>query len=256
MSASEHDAKKSTKREELARAIQVHQQALEAVVSAKITLQKALDLASALSAELAGFSGLDDEIARARTASMKAVLAVGETHFEIDEPEGFASRLVSREVITARLEQVSGTISVLEKELSDAQAEAARLDFAREHAAEKVLAAETERRAIAHLEKIEELRKEHYIITALATRYVRHPPTANSTGQYGGVSQRRAQMPGSVHGVAMENVLGDYEARGGMRVRHAMGLAAQAYWQALKNDADVQFADFEPQDEAPKQAAE
>lgn len=242
-------------RDILRNAIAAHHHALELVATAKETLQKARDLASDLALKAAAFDGLDNEIARARAAQMKLCLANGDDFPPFDDAE-FASRLIARDNVLTRLRHVRDTIPTLEKELADAEAEATRLDFAREACAEKVLAAETELLAIAHLEKIEELRKEHYVITALATRYVRHPPTINSAGQLGTVSQRRAQMSGAVHGVAMENILGDYEARGGMRVRHATSLAAQTYWNALKNDADVQFADFEQQDEAIKQAAE
>lgn len=245
-----------SERSALREAISTHKAALEQVASAKATLQKGNDLVAALSKELAEFQDLDNEVALARSANLKLALATGEQHFNIAEPSGFASRIIARDNAMERLASVQMALPTLEREVADAEAEATNCDFAIERAAEKVLAVETELRAVAHLEKITALRKEHYIISQLAMRYVKHPPSFNSAGQLGTISQRRAQMSGVTISAAMENVLGDYELRGGMKVRNEMGLAAQAYWQALKTNADAEFAEFEPQDDAPKQAAE
>lgn len=234
MNAMPKTPNKSPERKALADAIAAHAAAIETVAQAEATLTKANDLHCGLQAQLAAFESLDSDIARARTERMKLALATGEHHFPADEPEGFASRIIARDNLQDHLNRVRETLPLLMAERDFAQTNVATLDIEREIAAEKVIAIEAEEMAVAFLAQLNALRSEHYRLASYHNRW-RKTPT--------GMTQVR--MSSIVMGAAMENILGDSEIHGGIRVREAIAKAMNEYWAALKSDPRAMLADFE-----------
>jgi hypothetical protein len=238
-------------REELRAAIDAHKTAMEAVTKNEATLTRAREFADKLSIKLAEFADLDERIDAARAATLKAAFATGEAPRFESEPEGFARDRIRRDRLAADLAACEASIEVLERELRRAQAEAARLDLAREHAAERVLAAEAEQMAVDFVGRLDELRGLSYLLNAIVGRQVRRAPsdpgviTAVPGHFYGTGPLRSARLPPIVHEAAREAILGEYELRHGFGLRKETSAAVADLWERLQADPDANLE--EPQ---------
>lgn len=240
-----HKAPQSPERHALREAITAHDDAVEQAERAQTLLDKAHALHEDITDQLAGHKDLDAAIAAARANKLKIALASADHPLPPDDgqPE-FAAKIIARNNLREHLDQIAVTLPVLESELKDAQKHVERCDIAIEHAAENVICAEAEQLAVEFLATLTALRRQHYVLASFCTRYVRRLPDEGGVrpiaGQlYGTSGPRRVRMSSVTLGAAMENILGDSEIKGGMRVRDAVAQAVSEYWAALKSDADA-----------------
>ncbi len=237
--------KQTPKRTALSSAIAAHAKALNNVQVAEDVLEKANTHLSGLQDRFAEFDGLDQQIESARADELQAKFATGEEIASlVDPPSGFAAATLKRDHLEAEIAAARSAIKILEGKLAQAEEDVAQRDYEREAAAECVIIAETEQLAIKHLAKLATLRKEHYILANLVNKYVKRDPSERVVGSvpgllYGSGGVRKIKMSAVVINAATQDILGDSERSGGIRVRDAVAQAVNDYWQALKADADA-----------------
>jgi hypothetical protein len=220
--------------------------ALSDVARAEELLQRAQDMADSINEKRAQFDGLDDEIAAANADNVKRAI-MGESCVLTEAPQGFASQLVARDNANTQLQSVNEALPLLREQLESAKRRLYECDALRDAAAEQVIATEAEAMATAHLEKLDALRAEHYVLNFLSMQHVKRSPSENVVasvpGQlYGSGPTRRVQMSPVVNEAASEQILGASEFKGGLRVREAIGARVASYFRALKDDPDAALA--------------
>jgi tetratricopeptide (TPR) repeat protein len=235
-------------RKSLAEAITRHASALQNVKKTEELLQKANSRLRALLAQSADLSEYNAGIEAKRTEGFKMAI-VNDAPTLMQEPEGYAVVRLKKERNASEIAGTKDGIAALEEELEFAKREAADCEIARDHAAEAVLAKETEQMAIGHMEKLNELRKEYYAISYLATRYVLRGSNERSISNvpgylYGSGPTRLVNMPKIVKDAASQNIMGNFEINHGVKIRMDVEAAVKHYWQALKNDPNVTLDDM------------
>jgi tetratricopeptide (TPR) repeat protein len=230
-------------RQSLAAAIGDYRMALSDVARAEELLQRAQDMAESINEKRAAFAGLSDEIAAVNADNVRRAI-MGEDCLLTEPATGFAGRLVARDSADAQLQSVNEAIPLLREQLEGAKRRLNECDALRDAAAERVIATEADAMAMAHLQKLEALRAEHYVLNFLAMQHVKRAPSENVVasvpGQlYGSGPTRRVQMSPVVNEAISEQILGTSEFRGGLRVREAIGAQVASYFRALKDDPDA-----------------
>ncbi|MGJ0510338.1 MAG: hypothetical protein ACR652_25105 [Methylocystis sp.] len=232
----------SPERKNLAAAIKAYHVAQHDVERAEDMMQRAYELSENLELKCEQFNGLDEEIAAANAANVAHAIEHGETSLLTERPQGFASKIVARDHALAELASVNEALPVLQEQLEAAKQRLYQCDATRELAAEKVIVAEANAMAVAHLEKLNELRIEHYVMNFLAMQQVKRGPTervvTSAPGYlYGPGPTRRIQMSETVILAASENIIGTHELKKGPFLRDAIGAQVASYCGALKDDA-------------------
>jgi chromosome segregation ATPase len=236
----------SNPRQQLREAIEANAEALADMRHAENTLARAHEMLGALMAKRADFDSLDSEIATARANLVKQALeSEGNEHLLTEEPSGFAAAKIARENLDLKIAGVRDSIKVLEEELNAAREHTDECSVAIEHAAEAVIAEQAEQMAISFMTKLEDLRREQYVLAALINRWIPRARSENAVGIHGepvrGV--RQVKMPAVVGEAASQPIVGDSERKGGIFIRNAMMEAVARYWQNLKDDANAMLDD-------------
>lgn len=230
-------------RKALAESITKYAFALQQVEQAEDVLQKANNRLCVLFAESAELSEHDAVIEAKRVEGFKMAL-INDEPVLMQEPPGYASIHLRKERCASEIQATKEGIKVLEAELDAAKENAEELNIAIENAAEAVIAKEAEQMAISFMARLEELRREQYVMAALMNRWI--PRTRDNAVV--GISNepvrgvRQVKFPAIVGVATSQPILGDSELKGGIRVRNAVTAAVNNYWQKLKEDAEAQFS--------------
>lgn len=234
-------------RSELREAIEAHVAALTRMHDAEVTLAKAGAMHCQLMARRAdAFQNLDDQIALARAANLKRALDSDEdTRLStLEAPAGFAAALVAREDLDEQIQGVKDSLPVLESELEEARRAAERAEYNLDCARERVFVAEATETAQEFMRALMELRQMSLKLRFMAVRQVRRSPDArDSTGGpfYGSGPNRPLTMPLAVNNAIHEEVMGDYDRRGGIKLRDETANKVTAWWAALRTNPDAEF---------------
>jgi hypothetical protein len=238
----------SQERKALAEAIESYQTALADMHHAENTLARAHEMLRSLHAKRADFDSLDSEIASARADSIKQALdSAANAHLLTQEPVGFAAAKVSRDNLDQQIAGVNDSLAVLEEELANARRHAEECDYALELAREAVFGQEAEALAQDFLQRLMEVRRMSMELRFMSLRQMRKSPDALSvTGSqfYGDGGMRKISMPPLVADAVHEDCMGDYDRRGGLKLRDDVGRAVADWWARLRIDP---LATFEAQ---------
>ena len=119
------------------------------------------------------------------------------------------------------IEGVRDALPILKAERDAAQVDVEECDAQVEIAAEAVVASEAAAMAEEHLDRLEELRIQYYVLCNLFTRYVRRTQHEGETVHsvsghlYGSGGVRQIIVPPIVAKAVSENILGTFEQRRG-----------------------------------------
>ncbi|WP_363347435.1 hypothetical protein [Methylocystis echinoides] len=230
-------------RKTLAAAIEINAEALAAMHSVELTLQKARDLHCGLLAQKAdAFTNLDNSIASARAANLKRVLEGGdeEAHLLTQEPQGFAAAKIAREQLDEKIQAVEASLPTLESELIEARKAAEMADFHLDQARAAVFAYEAEKLAIEFHERLHDLRLASIRLAAMANRPMkRNPAVQRSDGPYYGGGSTTIPMPPSVLEAVAEPIMGNFDRKTPPARKNEIAAAVSEWWGALRNDPNA-----------------
>jgi uncharacterized protein (DUF3084 family) len=230
-------------RKALAEAITRFAYAQQQVAQNEATLQKANARLSSLFAESAELSEHDAAIEAKRTEGFKMAL-INDEPILMQEPPGYASVHLRKERCASEIQATQEGIKGLEAELEAARAHVDECDNAIELCRERVFCAEAEQLAQKFMERLDDLRRMSHKLRFMASRQVRLRQTeANSRNTapiyWGNEKSRQIGMKGFVVAACHENVMGDSDLRGNIKVRERISAEVSAYWSALKTDASA-----------------
>jgi hypothetical protein len=228
-------------REALAAAIAAHGEAIGAADKARETLDRAQAFVDDLEAQVAQFGDLDVRIASSRAESIKRAMATGATP-TLEPSEELTAALLEKAEAEHKLSAARQALEALRGELDTANAAVKRAGLVKEWAAEKVLATELDGAAESFVARLSELRRDFYMLQFSMRQMVHRDPDAPKPAVIAGDLRPVVVSPAVVAAVR-ENVLGDSEARGGMRVRDEVASHVRDYFTALKSDAGAVFGD-------------
>ncbi len=232
-------------RGELRQAIEDYQAALGDMHHAENVLARANEMLGALRAKRASFDSLDEEIASARANLIKQALANdGSEHLLTQEPEGFAAAKIARDNLDAQIDGVRDSIKVLEAELANAHRHTEEADFALELARKGVFAHEAETAAREFMQRLMDVRRMSMMLRFMNLRQMRkHPNALSVTGShfYGDGGMRKIGMPRLVTDAVHEEVMGDFDRRGGLKIRDDIARAVADWWARLRVDPLATF---------------
>jgi hypothetical protein len=232
-------------REQLREAIKDYTEALANMHRAENTLARAHEMMDTLLSNRSCFDALDSEIATARADLIRQALDCEDNrHLLVAEPEGFAAAKVSRDNLDQQIAGVNDLLAVLEEKLANARGHAEECDYALELAREAVFGQEAEALAQDFLQRLMEVRRMSLELRFMSLRQMRKSPDALSvTGSqlYGDGGMRKISMPRLVADAVHEDVMGDYDRRGGLKLRDDVGRAVADWWARLRIDPLATF---------------
>ncbi|WP_363348298.1 hypothetical protein [Methylocystis echinoides] len=241
----------SNPRQQLREAIKASAAALSELRHAENMLDRAHSLYDSLVEKRdEQFANLDDEMGRARADNLKRAIQGDENAHLLQEPGGFAAALIARDHLDQQIAGVHDSLPVLEAELTDARRAAEEADYTVELCRERVFADEAERLAQEFMQKLAEIRRMSIRLRFMALRQVRRDPNARSLtgGQfYGQGHTRNISMPQSVAAAVHEEVMGDFDIRGGLKMREELSTRVADYWARLRIDPEAEFNEDRPQ---------
>lgn len=232
----------TTERLALARAIDDHLAAQDAVQAAADALAKAETYAKRLAVDLARHSAHEDALTADGAERVKAALAAGaEPSFDLADEAAEAMRTKAKAANAAKA--TDAAIKLLERDLANAQAEAERLDRERVWAVERVMVAEAEAAAEEFHAKVRELQAVHYRLAAIANIFV--PAREGETRGLAGAAPppaRRLRLGDKAHPVAHDDsILGTTEITNGRGERDRIAAAVREFFGRLKSDPEAQL---------------
>ncbi len=232
----------TTEREALARAIDDHLAAQDAVREAEAALEKAKAYAERVASDLALYSAHEEALTADGAERVKAALAAGaEPSFDLADEDAEAMRAKAKAANAAKATEAA--IKLLDHDLAKAQADVERLDRERTWAAECVLVAEAEAEAEAYHAKVRELRAIHYRLSSLADIFV--PAKDGETRGLAGAPPlpiRRLRLGDKARHVAQDgSILGTSEFTG-RGDREQTATAVREFFGRLKSDPEAQLS--------------
>ncbi len=133
---------------------------------------------------------------------------------------------------------------MLEQELEEVRRNAEEADYQIELAREKVFCAAAEQTAQSFMEKLNDLGRMSHKLRFMAARHVRLRRKENRASNppqmtyYGNETTRKIDMANSVIAACQENIIGDSDLRGNIKVWERISQAVTAYWSALRTNPD------------------
>ncbi len=121
-------------------------------------------------------------------------------------------------------------------------------DHAVELARESVFCAEAEELAREFTVKLADLRRTSHLLRFMAARQVRvrqkeDNQYSNAPVYWGHQQTRQISMKGFVIGACQENIMGDSDLHGNIKVRDTISKAVSAYWAALRTDPEATLSE-------------
>jgi hypothetical protein len=234
-------------RKALAEAITRHAFALQKVKQTEELLQKANNRLCILYGESTELSEYDAEIEAKRTEGFKMALVNDEPILH-QEPEGYALVRLKKERNASEIQGTRDGITALEEELEFVKREAEETDYQVELAREAVFCADAEQLAQKFFARLNDLRQMSHNLRFMAARQVtlRRPERDSSTPQmfYAGSERSRSiRMSRDVINACQENIMGNSDLHGNLKVRDRVAQEVNAYWAALRTDADAKLSE-------------
>jgi hypothetical protein len=233
----------------LREAIAAYGEALDQLHRAENVLARANEMLVALMAKRADFDTLDSQIATARANLVKQALDDednAQLHGQLltEEPPGFAAAKCARENLDQKIDGVRDSIKVLEEEVLESRRAAEHADYALDCCREGVFANEAKAMCDDFLARLMEVRKMWNQIRHMAIRQMRRTPGAvdiSGRPYCGNGGMRQISMPPSVALALREDPMGDFDRRGGLKLRDDVGRAVADWWARLRVDPLATF---------------
>jgi hypothetical protein len=235
-------------RKALAEAITRHAYALQKVTQIEELLQKANYRLRTLLAQSAELSEYDAEIEAKRTEGFKMALVNDEPILH-QEPEGYAVIRLKKERNAAEIAGAKDGIAALEEELEFVKREAEEADYHVELAREAVFCVEAEQLAQEFKHKLDDLRRLSHKLRFMAARQVRlqratesRPDTPQMT-YWGNERSRPIRMNRPVIDACQENIMGNADLYGNLKVRDRVARDVNEWWAALRTNPDAALSE-------------
>jgi hypothetical protein len=229
----------------LRKAIAAYSEALDQLHKAESVLARANEMLEALMAKRADFDTLDSQIATARANLVKQALEnEDDAHLLTEEPSGFAAQKIARDNLDQKIDGVRDSIKVLEEEVLQYRHAAEQADYALDCCRESVFANEAEAMCDDFLVRLMEVRKLWNQIKHMAIRQMRRTPGAvdiSGRPYCGDGGLRQISMSPKVGLALREDPMGDYDRRGGLKLRDDVGRAVADWWARLRVDPLATF---------------
>jgi hypothetical protein len=226
------------------------------VAQTEATLEKANSRLSILLAESAELSEHDAAIDAKRSEGFKLAL-INDAPVLTQEVPGYAVLKLKKERNASEIQAAQEGIKGLEAELEAAREHVAECDNAVELCRESVFCSEAEQLAQEFMDRLNDLRRMSHQLRFMAARQVRLRQTESNSRNtapiyWGNEKTRQISMRPFVIGACHENIMGDSDLRGNIKVRESIAEKVNAYWSALRLDPEAQF-DMEgmPKDNRP-----
>jgi hypothetical protein len=230
-------------RQQLRESIDAYSEALDQLHRAENVLARAHEMLGALMAKRADFDTLDSEIATARANLVKQALE-SEDDAHLSEPEGFTAAKRARDNLDQKIDGVRDSIKVLEAEALEARRNAEQADYNLDCCREGVFINEAEAMCDEFLTRLMDVRKLWNQIRHMAIRQMRRTPgVVDISGRpyCGDGGMRQISMSPKVGLALREDPMGDYDRRGGLKLRDDVGRAVADWWARLRVDPLATF---------------